>query len=355
LYHSQAPEVIPDYSFNDRLPTAETVSSNSEIPVGAIFTEQFSTDTLAYDPSAANGWTFQWKKQDGTIVDFNANGQFLSSSSPQSYHTTVAVWSGNQLEYLAETYNGDEGLIPGAGDQRVAYAYLGSGVNEGELAGASLENAVYNSATGNYTWQVVQQVSYAYYDGSSDTLNGGAGDLESATIETASGQAIDTTYYRYYVQGDPDTNGYPGGLKFIFGPSSYARLLTAAAANEGTPSSEPESFVAAYADHYYQYNSAQQVTLQRINGFGSSSAASNTGQGTFTYTYTVLYPSTSGPNVAVEETVETLPDGSTNTVDCDSFGLALSVTTNDAVTHTSTETLIQYNQSVWSRGIPIMR
>src|SRR6266567_2476808 len=63
----------------------------------------------------------------------------------------------------------------------------------------------------------------SYYDGVA--ANGNLGDLKTAVVKDASGNALDTKYYRYYTAGQ--ANGYPGGLKYVFGADSYARLAAA--------------------------------------------------------------------------------------------------------------------------------
>jgi hypothetical protein len=70
------------------------------------------------------------------------------------------------------------------------YSFSGS-----DLSGVLLRR----STDGGSTWTNVRQVTYTYYDGTSD--NGLAGDLESATVETWDGsawQTIENYYYRYW-------------------------------------------------------------------------------------------------------------------------------------------------------------
>ena len=69
--------------------------------------------------------------------------------------------------------------------------------------------------------------------------------------------------------------------------------------------------VAPYADDYYQYgdyqiNHSQQVTLETTQGAGAD------GPGTYTYSYTTS-TNTSGYNRWKTKTIETQPDGNTNT------------------------------------------
>ena len=100
------------------------------------------------------------------------------------------------------------------------YSYLGStDPNAGLLSNVTLRTAGQRRDRG----PSLQQVQYAYYDG---TQNGGnLGDLMTATVENAGGTAISTSYYRYYTAGE--ANGYQHGLEYVVNPASYA-LMTAA-------------------------------------------------------------------------------------------------------------------------------
>src|SRR5262249_20373303 len=54
---------------------------------------------------------------------------------------------------------------------------------------------------------------------------GNAGDLMKVVVRDAAGTALDTKYYRYYTAGQ--SGGYQHGLRYEFGPQSYARLAAA--------------------------------------------------------------------------------------------------------------------------------
>src|SRR6266545_3022101 len=82
---------------------------------------------------------------------------------------------------------------------------VSSGVNTGLLSNVTLRRKV-NSGS----WATVRQVDYAYY-GTGET-HGNPGDLKTAIVKDASGNALDTSYYRYYQAGD--ANGYAGGVKY---------------------------------------------------------------------------------------------------------------------------------------------
>src|SRR5439155_10135664 len=122
-----------------------------------------------------------------------------------------------------------------------------------------------------------------------------------------SNNVIDTDYYRYYTSADAGTVGYVHGLKYLFSPQSYARL----AAGVSSPLTATDTQVAAYADKYFEYDpSSQRVTKAVIQAGGSSSSG---GLGTFTYSY-ASSSNANGYNSWADKSVETLPDGNSNTV-----------------------------------------
>src|SRR5262249_22631424 len=91
-------------------------------------------------------------------------------------------------------------------------------------------------------------------------------------------------------------------------PQSYARL----AVGVGNPLTATDSQAAPYADNYFEYDpTTQRVTKETRQGTGCSVCTG--GLGTFTYSYT-LSTNPQRVNSWACKTVETLPDGSTNTV-----------------------------------------
>src|SRR5262249_31065308 len=127
------------------------------------------------------------------------------------------------------------------------YTYISSGVNAGLL-----QSVVWRQKINAGSWVAIRQAVYAYYDGTTDTSNGSAGDLKTASIEDASSNVLGVGYYRYYVSGAL-TNGYLHGLKYYFSPDSYRRLT----AVYSTPSSATDAQVSPYAAIYLQFDSNQ--------------------------------------------------------------------------------------------------
>ncbi|MFQ3649983.1 MAG: RHS repeat-associated core domain-containing protein [Gemmataceae bacterium] len=126
-------------------------------------------------------------------------------------------------------------------------------------------------------------------------------------VKDAADAVLETSYYRYYVAGE--SNGYEGGLKFVFTPQAYARL----AANVANLESATDAQIAPYADHYFEYDDQFRVTKEIAAGAGDDGTG---GRGQFTFSYTVneaLAPP-GDLNAWVVKTVETLPDGNQNIV-----------------------------------------
>jgi RHS repeat-associated protein len=232
---------------------------------------------------------------DWTASLANERGQFKSCTDPMG--NTISVTSYTTNGTVAQMQRTD-----GTTTQAYVYTYLASpDPNAGEISNITLEQKL-----GSGSWTIVRQVSYTYYNGTQSY--GNLGDLLSATTLDANNHVIDTAYNRYYTPSDAGGIGYVHGLKYVFSPQSYARMT----ADISNPQAATDAQVAPYADDSYQYiPSTQQVSQAVIQGSGCSVCTG--GQGTFTYAYaTSSNPQTY--NSWATRTVETLPDGSTNTV-----------------------------------------
>jgi hypothetical protein len=202
-----------------------------------------------------------------------------------------------------------------------------------------LSNVTPRRQVGGGAWSIVRQVQYAYYDGSQ--TYGNLGDLMTATVEDGSGNAIATSYYRYYTSGQQ--NGYQHALHFVFNPQSEARL--AAAFPHNTLDSLTDAQVAPYADNAFQYDSSQRATQEVVQDAGDSTVASpNTGLGTYTYSYTAS-SNTPDFNSWAMKTVVTAPDGSTDTVYTNFAGEVMLDDHHDPVSNQDWDSFYQYNSS----------
>ncbi len=183
------------------------------------------------------------------------------------------------------------------------FAYYTAGAGAGMMSSATLRRKV-----GAGAWATVRSVEYTYHDGT--TSAGTAGDLATATVKDAAGTAASSSYYRYYTSSS--SIGYAGGLKYVVSGAGYDLAVAAV----GALASATDNQLAPYAAHYFEYDSSRRVTKEVAGGLGCSACAG--GLGEFTYAYTTSSNAT-GPNSWQTKTVETLPDGTTNTVYTNAF------------------------------------
>jgi hypothetical protein len=218
--------------------------------IGSSYTEhEFLTDTLVHN-SGTNDFTFT----DSSGMQFNFYD--FSTSYPVNQRgslESIKDAAGNATSVTAHTSNGSIQEIQRSSTvgsttiiDSFLFTYYTSGANSGLLQNVTWRQ----SSNGGTSWTTLRQVVYGYYDGVTDTSNGNAGDLKTASIEDGSSNVLDESYYRYYVSNS--SPGYTNGLKFYFSPESYARLVAAYA----TPSSATDAQVSPYADLYLQFDSS---------------------------------------------------------------------------------------------------
>ena len=220
--------------------------------------------------------------------------------------------AGNDIAVTAVTGDGKVSKVQrtfGSLIESYEYAYLGSGTNAGKVERLTLNR----STDGGTSWAVIRLAEYAYY-GTGESF-GNAGDLKTATVRASVGGAVlDQRYYRYYTSNTAP--GYTGGLQFVFGPESFARLDAALA----DPFTASKDDVKAYADLYFEYDVQRRVTLEKVQGAGAS--ATGGGIGTYTLAYTTS-GFAAGRNNWKTKTVETLPDNNQNIVYTNAYGQVL--------------------------------
>ena len=222
----------------------------------------------------------------------------------------------------------------GSGGTSVSELYQYSYIPFGLPNAGLVSSVVLSREVGGGPAVTVRQVAYTYYV--TGDPYGNTGDLETATVEDANGNALDTTYYRYYTSDGP--TGYADGLEYVFGPDAYGRLTAAL----GTSlDSLTNAQVAPYADNYFQYDSSHRVTEEIAAGAGSSDGSSP-GLGTFTYGYTAS-SNTPGLNSWAMKTVETLPDGNSNMVYTNAAGEVMLSDHHDATTGQDWDTFDEYD------------
>jgi RHS repeat-associated protein len=205
---------------------------------------------------------------------------------------------------------------PSGAAEQYRYTYLPPGDPNGLLQSVQMV----------HQGQIVRQVSYTWYTGSPF---GNPGDLATVTTRDPNGAPIDTSYYRYQP-------GQPSRLQFVFGPQSYARLVTAL----GDPTNLSNDQVAPFADDSYQYDAQGRVIRVVAQGTGCSTCTG--GQGTFTYGY-LASNNLPGFNNWAMQTTETLPDGNLNIVFTNASGQVLLTDFHDINSNQDWDTWYHYD------------
>lgn len=267
--------------------------------VGGVYVGAYGAlQSLKYD--ATNG-LYQFATTNGTVwlfFDFasttNPPGMLYQVITPGAQTLTLSYPnSTSPVSEIERNYAESDGSTTA---ESFIYKYLSeSDENAGLLSIVTLRRKTSGSG-----WNCIRQVSYTYYG--SDSRFGGLGDLATATRQLATGAGdwadIDTSYYRYYVD-DASGTGFAHGLKYALEPEAFRRL----AASVTDPFSATDSQVAQFADYFFQYDSNQRVVMEQV------AAASRT--------YLFSYTSSGNPegyNSWQQKTIESLPDGSQNTV-----------------------------------------
>jgi len=259
-------------------------------------------------------------------------GQFQSFTDPYGNVTAVTsrTTAGTPAEVQRSNTTGGTTTT-----ESFLYTYVSSGGNAGLISNVTLRRQVNGGA-----WSTVRQVVYTYYDGIA--AYGNIGDLQLANVEDGSGNVLATEYYRYYTG---ESGGYVHGLKYYFDTAAYGRLVTAV----GSPTTATDAQVANYADNYFQYNSAQQVTLERVQGEGSS--FNQGGLGVYYFQYLAATGNALGFNSWTYKTLETLPDGSSHTIYTNYAGEVMLDVFHDPVSGNNWETFTKYDSSgraIWT-------
>ena len=164
-------------------------------------------------------------------------------------------------------------------------------------------------------WVYESKIEYEYYE-SNQTDLGLIGDLKTATTCYPVGTGWsdgDVTYFRYYTEAtyDPpestdedDQIGFAHGLKIKLMPQAYATAEAYATSQSTTVEALDDEDLAEYTCFYYEYDSAQRVTYEKV--YGELRAT--------TYAYTEGSNAGDDTNEWTRRTVETRENGDTYTV-----------------------------------------
>jgi len=220
----------------------------------------FIQETLAAD---TGNQQFIFTDTQGRIFKFHdftvtgKEGQFKSFTDAFG-HTNSATYDVNNL--LTDYRN-----TSSAPTSAMAYAYYAGRDKDGRLQYATQQRDTTN----------IRQTVNDYYI-TSDTF-GSVGHLKTVKLQqwnagTSAWDDLGTSYYRYYKSGD--AHGFAHWLKYVVGPEAYARML--AAQPPITPETATDTQIASYADHYFEYDTSNRVTLEKVKG----------GLYSYSYTYT---------------------------------------------------------------------
>lgn len=175
--------------------------------------------------------------------------------------------------------------VHGSSTFELDYNYISGGVNDGWI------DHVTASETINSTTTAIRRLRYLYYDGTTETGYGLAGDLKAAALQQPTGnpapndrEDIGVSYYRYYVQAfQIETGGFMHGLRYVVGPSTYADLIQAGQDPlAGVPSGR--DLVPEYADMTFVYDGIRRVAREITRNCPACSSGGGTGSSGTTLT-----------------------------------------------------------------------
>ena len=264
---------------------------------------------LIFTDGVGNHWIFY----DFTTATVGLRGQLRAYQDAGGNFTEVGYNASNQA--ITATRFGVDGGI--AVNEQFQYQWRPDGLLGG----------VVRILTRGSTPTTVRQVVYDYYTGAVGDF-GAAGQLSSVKVQDGSGVTLETDYYRYWQAGETylDTLVLPptavGQLKYVLSPRAYARLKQ----NVGDPltTTVSNAVLASYATKYFEYDANNRVNKQQLRGEGTDAT------GITTYVYSV------NPNAVPQnynlwtwKTIETLADGTTNTVYGNFAGATLAFATRE--------------------------
>lgn len=254
-----------------------------------------------------------------TLVESNGNFLYRDASGQEfAFHSLRGFAPAAQRGRLASmrdasggiarvTYDGsgyvtaiEKSGVVGADTVTMRFRYVNA---TNGAVDAIYQEIVTQTAGGSVTVEPVRSVAYTYY--SSATGQAGlAGQLKTVTIRDATGNPLETTHYRYWVNGP-----YPGGLQYVLNARTYARMV-----GQGLDPLTVD--LSGYANQYFEYDYNRRVVKHTLRQPGTNAS------GTYLYAYFVK-PGPDQANVWRIRTIETLPDGNTKRIYSNYLGLPL--------------------------------
>ena len=275
------------------------------VVVGTIYNAQrFTLASEVYTSQFWAGVTLTYDSDNNQYLYTDANGYITAfydfsddtATALQGMFKSFTDLGGN---VTSPTYDATTHLITsvsqssGSFSREISYSYVTVYIGDSPVL-------MLQKATLMVNGEYVRNAYYEYY--ADDDSNGSPGDLKRVTISLGSEPliAIAQTYYRYY------TGGSAHLLKYLIGPTTYVGLLGEGYTNDTIPTIS-DADLAECADNYFEYDGeTQNVTHEAVMG----------GAQTFDFTYTTDTDEgyTDGFNNWKIKTVETLTNGSLNTV-----------------------------------------
>ena len=283
-----------------------------------VLTDSTGTQTHFYDFNSANG---------------AQAGQFRSMYDP--YGNVTQVYTVNSNGQITEIRRSNGNTI-----ESWLYTFSTTASGASVITNVQLRR----STDDGVTWTIARQVVYGYYI--AGDAGGNANDLAKATIEDGSGNAIETSAYRYWLGTEHVTEGSnsvlqpASALKYALGWDAFGRMDQTWPYGGGGGGAT-ESTIAAYADDYFAYDSNGRVYQQTANDLGGD--ATN-GKGTFTFAYAGS-SNTADFNHWSTKAVVTKPDGSTDTVYSNYAGEPMLDVTTDPTSGNMWGTFYKYNSN----------
>ncbi|MGA2502262.1 MAG: hypothetical protein ABSH20_31355, partial [Tepidisphaeraceae bacterium] len=195
----------------------------------------------------------------------------------------------------------------------------------------------------------VSSGDFTYYAAAGS--HGSPGDLEFVQSYDASGNPVDTTYYRYYegTYSASTATGYQAGanpgqpddFKFVLQSAAVQRAMKAYSLTDPSQlDSLTDAQLVPYADDYFKYDSAERV-IERDSAASGCSCAGGVGATTYAYSFSNLPDE---PNNWYDQKTETRADGSTVTTLYDSASQVILQDTWNGKSGAASQHSITYNE-----------
>lgn len=290
--------------------------------VSLIFTEVNNSGTISYVPLRhqleqlqVTGNDLLLTDQTGNRVLFYGLGNAVAASVRGKIKHSIDE-AGNASAYFYDA-NGRVNSIERVGrgvNEAFGYAYRPDGLV------SSIARTVRRNGSAP---TIVRSAVYSYYSGAASEF-GETAQLQLVEIKDAANNVLTRYHYRYWrageTQSDTGVLAKPGTLKYVISTGAYDRMAQAGQ----NPLTATNATMALYAEKYWEYDNHPRVLRQKLRG----NEVDGTGTQAFSYSISAN-PDTY--NNWKTKTVETLLDGTTNTVYCNYASSVLVKITREAL------------------------